>query len=141
MKILLPFDGSDSATRAAQFACVLCKNDSAAELHVLNVATPPIVFGDYVGITTLQDLEKSAREQGARVAAEAGAILDKCGLAHRIHVEVGSIEEIIAAQAEALQCDLIVMGCRGLGALSSLLLGSVATKVIHLAKVPVTLVK
>jgi len=33
------------------------------------------------------------------------------------------------------------MGTRGLGPIGSLLLGSVATKVIHLAKTPVTLVK
>ena len=32
------------------------------------------------------------------------------------------------------------MGTRGLGSISGLLLGSVATKVLHLVKVPVTLV-
>jgi nucleotide-binding universal stress UspA family protein len=36
---------------------------------------------------------------------------------------------------------MIVMGTRGQGAVGNLLLGSVATKVIHLSKVPVTLVK
>jgi nucleotide-binding universal stress UspA family protein len=34
-----------------------------------------------------------------------------------------------------------VMGTRGLGPVQSLLLGSTALKVIHLAEVPVTLVK
>jgi nucleotide-binding universal stress UspA family protein len=33
------------------------------------------------------------------------------------------------------------MGTRGLGALGNVLIGSVATKVIHLAHVPVLLVK
>jgi nucleotide-binding universal stress UspA family protein len=33
------------------------------------------------------------------------------------------------------------MGTRGLGRVSGLLLGSVATKVLHLTKVPVTLAK
>jgi nucleotide-binding universal stress UspA family protein len=33
------------------------------------------------------------------------------------------------------------MGTRGMGSVSNMLLGSVATKVIHLADVPVTLVK
>jgi nucleotide-binding universal stress UspA family protein len=33
------------------------------------------------------------------------------------------------------------MGTRGMGSVSNLLLGSVATKVIHLAPVPVLLVK
>ena len=35
----------------------------------------------------------------------------------------------------------ILMGTRGLGSVSSLLLGSVATKVIHLTDVPLLLVK
>jgi len=35
----------------------------------------------------------------------------------------------------------IVMGSRGLGSFEGLLLGSVATRVIHLTELPVTLVK
>ncbi|MFN0302201.1 MAG: universal stress protein, partial [Burkholderiales bacterium] len=35
----------------------------------------------------------------------------------------------------------VVMGTRGLGSVSGLVLGSVATKIIHLVDVPVTLVK
>ena len=38
-------------------------------------------------------------------------------------------------------CDLIVMGAHGRGALAELLLGSIATRVIHLARMPVLLVK
>ena len=37
--------------------------------------------------------------------------------------------------------DPIMMGTRGMGALGKLLLGSTANKVVHLAEVPVTLVK
>jgi nucleotide-binding universal stress UspA family protein len=36
---------------------------------------------------------------------------------------------------------MVVMGTRGLGAVTGMLLGSVATKVIHLSDVPVLLVK
>ena len=35
----------------------------------------------------------------------------------------------------------IVMGTRGLGSIQGLLLGSVAMKVVHLAEVPITLLK
>jgi nucleotide-binding universal stress UspA family protein len=36
---------------------------------------------------------------------------------------------------------MIAMGTRGMGTIGNLLMGSVATKVVHLASVPVTLVK
>jgi nucleotide-binding universal stress UspA family protein len=54
---------------------------------------------------------------------------------------VGDTAEKIAATARRLRCSSIVMGTRGMGMLGTLVLGSIATKVIHLAKVPVTLVK
>ncbi|HET9042709.1 MAG TPA: universal stress protein, partial [Burkholderiales bacterium] len=38
-------------------------------------------------------------------------------------------------------CEGIVMGTRGLGSVATLVLGSVAHKVLHLTHVPITLVK
>jgi nucleotide-binding universal stress UspA family protein len=48
---------------------------------------------------------------------------------------------VIADYARDEGCALIVMGTRGLGSIANMLLGSVATKVIHLAEVPVLLIK
>jgi nucleotide-binding universal stress UspA family protein len=53
----------------------------------------------------------------------------------------GSPAEMIVKAAEELNCVGIVMGTRGMGALANLVLGSVATKVVHLTVLPVTLVK
>ena len=47
----------------------------------------------------------------------------------------------IAEVAREEVVNQIVMGTRGLGGIQGLLLGSVATQVIHLAEVPVTLIK
>jgi len=49
--------------------------------------------------------------------------------------------ELIAKVAGAGGVEGIVMGTRGMGPIKSLVLGSVATKVIHLVEFPVTLVK
>jgi nucleotide-binding universal stress UspA family protein len=54
---------------------------------------------------------------------------------------VGEVANVLADYAQKNDCGGIVMGTRGMGAIGNLLLGSVATKVIHLTKLPVTLVK
>jgi nucleotide-binding universal stress UspA family protein len=51
------------------------------------------------------------------------------------------IANTIGRLARQLGVDQIVIGSRGLGAIGRLVLSSVATKVAHLARVPVTLVK
>jgi nucleotide-binding universal stress UspA family protein len=56
-------------------------------------------------------------------------------------VLIGDIPQSIVSCAETLGCDGIVMGTRGMGSILNLIAGSVATKVIHLTKLPVTLVK
>jgi len=68
-------------------------------------------------------------------------LLKRERVAHRAHVMYGEPGATVADAARRLKCRAIVMGTRGQGAVGNLLLGSVATKVIHLAKVPVTLVK
>ena len=68
-------------------------------------------------------------------------LLTRAGIAHELHVLSGDPASNIARAARERGCRLIVMGSRGLGPLASAALGSVAAKVLHLADVPVTLVK
>jgi nucleotide-binding universal stress UspA family protein len=56
-------------------------------------------------------------------------------------IQVGSAAKAVVDYANRAGCDAIVMGTCGMGAVGNLLLGSIATKVLHLARVPVTLVK
>ena len=58
-----------------------------------------------------------------------------------LHLVIGDPATAIVKLARRLNCDLIVMGTRGMGKVAGLVLGSVATKVVHLADAPVTLVK
>jgi nucleotide-binding universal stress UspA family protein len=57
-----------------------------------------------------------------------------------IDVYVGDPAEQILACADARQADLIALGSRGRGRLAGLLLGSVAQKVVALARCPVLVV-
>jgi nucleotide-binding universal stress UspA family protein len=53
----------------------------------------------------------------------------------------GQVAVKIAQIAREESVGQIVMGTRGLGGFQGLLLGSVATQVMHLAEVPITLIK
>ena len=67
--------------------------------------------------------------------------LDAAKVKYHYHIGVGEEAEVICQYAKEKGCDQIFMGTRGLGSVSDLVLGSVATKVIHLSPVPVLLVK
>ncbi len=63
------------------------------------------------------------------------------GVPHDSVVEIGNVAETVAAYAAKNGCDEIVMGSRGLGGIAGMILGSVASRVLHAASVPVTIVK
>jgi nucleotide-binding universal stress UspA family protein len=86
-------------------------------------------------IAQIQQDEGEADLRGAR------HLLDQGGIAYTATVVYGPIAETIAEFAAQHGCDHIVMGTHGHGALASLFLGSVASTVFQLTRLPVTLVK
>ena len=81
------------------------------------------------------------RDEGLAALKQARALLDKAGVPFQHHIGVGEIAPTIASYAREKDCRQIAMGTHGRGGLAGALLGSVATKVIHLADRPVLLVK
>ena len=67
--------------------------------------------------------------------------LAAAGIRYNAAVLVGPIAETIVAHAKKARCDLIFIGTHGRTAAGNMLLGSVATKVLHIATVPVLLVR
>lgn len=67
--------------------------------------------------------------------------LDVAGIQYAFHIGVGDPAQVIVQYAEDQRCEEIIVGSRGMGTVSNLVLGSVASKVIHLAKVPVLIAK
>ena len=84
----------------------------------------------------------------AYYAEESAKVLDpvvKFLTRHKLNVttlsKVGNAGELIAKTAESGKFDMIIMGSRGHGALGSLVMGSVATKVLASCGTPVLLVR
>jgi nucleotide-binding universal stress UspA family protein len=140
VKVLVPVDGSDHSERAVRFAARLVQDVSRLQVVLLNVQPAPS------DVDTLHMAQQAIldhlRARGDDTLAPARKILADAGVAHDAKVEIGEEPAVeIARVAGEAGCGHIVMGTRGLGALAGLALGSVATKVVHLAEVPVTLVR
>lgn len=141
LKMLVPVDGSASSDRAVDH---LIRKSSRfkdpVEIHLLTVQ-PPIVSGNVRMFISHEQLNEYYQEEGLKALKPARDKLDAAGLKYVFHIGLGDPAEVIARYAREKGCDQIFMGTRGMGSISNLLLGSVATKVIHLADVPVVLVK
>jgi len=133
-------DGSKNALRAVAYAIKQAKR-ARNEVHLLNVQPLLENYGTVPAYLSKQKHHALTTQHGKAILKPAAERLERAGVAHSIHVVHGDTAPTIARTARRLKCDSIVMGTRGLGAVGNLLLGSVATKVIHLTKIPVTLVK
>lgn len=132
-KLLVPMDGSPAALKALKWAA----RDGQADLLVLNVqpALPKSRF-----ITEDMIAEFQARNTAAAIGP-ARALLKRLKVDARMFTAIGEPAATIVDFANKHRCAAIVMGNRGQRPVTGLLLGSVTTKVIHLAKCPVTIVK
>ena len=142
LKFLVPLDGSESSKRTIDHVLRRlgwCKE--GVELHLLNVQRPVpggSVVASHIGHDALRQYH---HDEGMKALTPAMQKLDAEGIRYVHHISVGEPAEVIVQFAKQMQPDEIVMGTRGLGAPASLLLGSVASKVIQLAETPVLLVK
>jgi nucleotide-binding universal stress UspA family protein len=139
-KLLVAIDESEQARRILDKVVEIAGVMPGAEIHVLNVQEEPTVYGEVALYLSQERAIQLKMEAGQRVVDAAIELLQQKGVAVKGEVLVGDIAPAIAGCADAMSCNLIVMGTRGMGAVASLVLGSVATKVIHLTRIPILLV-
>lgn len=142
IRLLLAVDGSEPslrATRALVEAAGLFREPVHVELVTVHLPIPPI-GGLFDTVVSKQMVDQYYKDEGTQALAAARNILDEAAIAYTHHILVGEIAESIVAKGNAAQCRMIYMGTRGMSALSNLVMGSNATKVLHLAHVPVVLV-
>ena len=139
MRILVPVDGSAGALRAVKHAAAVVKE--GAEVELVNVQPAMPLYGMVRAYMRAPQYRAACEALSRKALDPAIRLLKRARVAHRTHVLYGEPGAVVADATRRLKCRAIMMGTRGQGAVGNLLLGSVATKVVHLAKVPVTLVK
>lgn len=141
-KILVPVDGSQTAELALQEAIKLAKQFNAS-LELVHVYADIVYLLDESYIN-YEELLETVRCSGQKILSEAAAAAAAAGVkAETRLVQANSerVANVLAAEAERWQAELIVIGTHGHSGFSRLLLGSVAEGVARAASVPVLLVR
>ncbi|HZW43090.1 MAG TPA: universal stress protein [Dermatophilaceae bacterium] len=135
-RVLLAVDRSECSERAILVAGELAKR-FGSEVLVLNVR-------EVILMTRSSPIPKETSLQSLELVQQVAERLTNDGVNARGEsasaVQSGAAKEILD-EAKKFGADLIVMGTRGHSELTGLLLGSVASKVLHHAACPVTVVR
>lgn len=113
-KILVAYHGNSTSHSALHECTRLLPVDAQAHVHVLVVIDPPPTpvvseLGTFIETTFEADL-LIARDRVSREAQQASLFLKEHGLASTLHIECGDPVQVIAALAEELAIDLVIIG-------------------------------
>ncbi len=139
-KILIAVDGSDLSLDGVHHALGLVRQGLKASVVLANVQEPATLY-EMVTARDADLIAAASLEAGEHLMAPARALLDAAGVSYETDIGVGDVAHTLVDMIERSGCDLVVIGARGQGAISSALLGSVSQEVAHASPVPVTIVK
>jgi universal stress protein A len=137
-KIVLAVDGSDESKLAARHAMELAEK-TGSELHAIHVGLlSPWVHPDTLSPQQYQRLKDEAQK---RFDAEVKDIEQAGGKITQAYLRMGRVDSEVIRLSEELDAGLIVIGNRGVGALTRILLGSDAESIVRHAPCPVMVVR
>jgi nucleotide-binding universal stress UspA family protein len=142
MKILLAVDGSKHSLRAVD--CLIAHADWYRQKPVVELVTVHLPVPKLPGMGLVvgkNQIQRYYEEEGEAALAAAKKKLGKAGIEYQARVLVGPVAETIVQHASKLGCDLIFIGTHGRTAAGNMVIGSVATKVLHISGTPVLLVR
>ena len=136
MNILVPLDGSSYSEKALLHACDLAKNYQS-RLILLYVVEKLVFINPLDRKVYLEML----RKVGNNVLTTGKKIATNQGMNSKIVIKEGNIANEIIKLAKKEQCDLIVMGNKGLGATARFILGSISNKLANNSTCSILIVK
>ena len=142
-KIVLAIDGSEEAGLAAEAATELSK-ETGSEVHVTFVLPrPEALIGHHTYSAEVREsvLEQARSEARQFLDGRAEQLRSEGAKVAFAHLRVGEPDKEIIRLSEEIGATLIVMGSRGLGAVSRALMGSVSDSVVKHAHCPVLVMR
>lgn len=138
-RILVAYDGSDLSKKAVAMAAEFAKQDERIELRLVNVINPSTTIGNF-GIyneEVINNIREATQMSLQKVMDDIGNLPNKTYK----NFLTGNPGKMIVNYAKEHDCDLIIMGSRGLTGLKEVLLGSTSHYVIQQAHCPVLVAK
>ena len=137
--IVIATDGSSSAREAVAFGLELAaEHDTTATfVHVV----PAIDVVPTAGYGPAAAHRHEVTHADRQPLDEAGRLAEEAGVPARLELLRGDPVGEIVTYSDSVDADLIVIGSRGHGALTGMLLGSISSAVLHEARRPVLVVR
>ena len=135
-KILVPLDGSKYSEKALQRACEVVNafDSKIILLYVVEKSLPINLLDRKVYLEIL-------RKFGNKTLEKANNVLSKKGITAKTFLKEGNIVNEIKKVAKKENCDLIIVGNKGLGAVTRFLLGSVSNKLAQSSSCSLLIIK
>jgi nucleotide-binding universal stress UspA family protein len=140
MKILLAVDGSDYTKRMLAYLTTHEELFTPANSYTLFTVQPALPARARAALGK-EIVDKYHLDEAERILGPVSKFLQRHGIDAKSQWKVGPAGPNIAKVAQSGKFDLVVMGSHGHGALTNLVMGSVATQVIAHCTVPVLLVR
>jgi nucleotide-binding universal stress UspA family protein len=135
--ILVPYDGSELAIKSLVKAIEFAKSDPAVNITILHVVS---IEAKTVHASLYNQFKKAKLDDAKATVEPVKAKLAEIPNASEVLVKEGSSSNVILQQVKELNCDLIIMGSRGLSGIKEFL-GSVSHSITQQSPIPVLLMK
>ncbi len=140
-KILVAYDGSDLAKKALQMAIKFSQENPNIGLEIVHVyQIPTVAIGEGVYTPSAQ-AAMNYLENAQKTLAEAEESVTGNVKNYNVTLKEGNFARNILEHANETECELILIGSRGLSGIKEYFLGSVSHNVVQKSKIPVLIVK
>ncbi len=135
--ILVPYDGSEQSIKSLNKAIQFAKQDPNIRLTVLHVISiPPRT----VQMSLYNQYKQSILDEANEIIQPAKEKLNQLPNPTEAYVKEAPSFNVILQEANELDCDLIIMGSRGLSGIAEFL-GSVSHLIVQKSRIPVMVMK
>ena len=136
MTILVPLDGSTHSEKALLYACDMAKNHKSRLILLYVVEKSPPV-----NLLDRKEYLEILKKFGNKILTKAKKTTTLQGVDSKIIMKEGNITNEIVKLAKKEQCNLIIVGSKGLGATARFFLGSVSNKLANSSPCSILIVK